>query len=126
MKKITLLFFMVCISAVVGIIIACTSSQSKETSIKKQQKTPKNETNILFAVVGFASEQTNISLVELKKSYTESQIYILEDVKAQADLFFQGKNTKTIKKLSEFSILAKNNILIVDNTVTENSPIWFC
>ena len=114
MKKITILLSALCIFAIIGIIIACTPSQSKETSAKQQQIKTNDENNILFAVVGFASEQTNIPLAELKKSYSESKIYVLQDVKAQADEFFQGNNTKILKKLSDFSVLAKDNILIVD------------
>ncbi len=114
MKKPTLLLSSLCIFAIIGIIIACTPSESKQTSTKYQQKIISNENNILFAVVGFASEQTNISLTELKKSYSENKIYVLESVKPQADVLFQGKNTKTIKNLSDFSVLAKDNILIVD------------
>ena len=114
MKKITLLLLAFC--AVLGIIIACVPSESKNSlaSSKNQQTKLPNENNILFAVVGFASEQTNISLEELKKNYSESKIYVLQDVKVQADEFFRGKNIKTLKNISDFSVLAKNNILIVD------------
>ena len=114
MKKLTLFLSFSCILAIVGIIIACVPSQSKETTSKNQQKIITNENNILFAVVGFSSEQTNISLLDLKKSYLESKIYVLESVKPQADVFFQSKNIKIIKKLADFSVLAKDNILIVN------------
>lgn len=114
MKKLTFFLSSFCIFAIIGIIIACTPSQSKEKSSKNLQKITTNENNILFAVVGFASPQTNISLLDLKKSYLENKIYVLESVKPQADVFFQSKNTKTIKNLNEFSVLAKDNILIVD------------
>jgi len=93
-----------------SIIYACSFSQG-ETQ-KDTIQTPKTETQALLVLTGFGSEQTNVSLQELKKLYCEGKIYVLETIEAPLKEIFGCNSSKTLKKVSDFAPLAKENLLL--------------
>lgn len=68
-----------------------------------------------FAITGFASDLENISLNDLKLKSQKEVIYILKSLENKVtDFLGESCKFKTIEKLSDFNILAKNNILITN------------
>jgi poly-gamma-glutamate capsule biosynthesis protein CapA/YwtB (metallophosphatase superfamily) len=93
-----------------SIIYACSFSQG-ETQ-KDTIQTPKTENQALLVLTGFGSEQTNVSLQELKQLYCEGKIYVLETIEAPLKEIFDCNSSKILKKVSDFAPLAKENFLL--------------
>jgi len=77
-----------------SIFYACTFSQG-ETK-RNTPQTPKHETQPLLVLTGFSSEQTNISLQELKKLYCEGKIYVCPTCQRKSPALQSGKRYTTI------------------------------
>lgn len=103
------------------VVIGCTANGNEKA--KKQAKPEDLQQNVpLLVLTGFGSEADNISLQDLKTTYCEGKVYVLESAQEQARKFFGCENKNIIKKLQDFAPIAKDKILLAN---LENSIAQF-
>lgn len=86
----------------------------KQDKVNNKVKNIEPENKVILAVTGFGSNLENITLDSLQNLYQNQQVYVLASIQKEADSLLKGKNHKTLKSLTEFRKIAKNNILITD------------
>lgn len=97
------------------LILSCVPQQESEKNndiAEQEYNKPKNK--VILAITGYGSDLENITLDSLKSLYQNQKIYVLNNIKKEADSLLKGKNTQTLNSLKEFRKIAKNNILITD------------
>lgn len=107
-------------SLLIGVILiflnwGCSSNgQNNKEKFLEKKVIKEEETLPFFAVTGFGINEENISFEDLKTKYCKGEVYVLKTLKSKVDKLMSCENSKTLEKLSDFRVLAKENILITD------------